>query len=46
VKIVVFHFGFSLGVGEPVHGLRHPQEMGVDEVKAFLSHLATQMQLL
>jgi integrase-like protein len=24
------------------HGVRHPQEMGADEVKAFLSHLATQ----
>jgi Phage integrase, N-terminal SAM-like domain len=24
------------------HGIRHPQEMGADEVKAFLSHLATQ----
>jgi hypothetical protein len=23
------------------HGIRHPQEMGADEVKAFLSHLAT-----
>jgi hypothetical protein len=23
------------------HGVRHPQEMGADEVKAFLSHLAT-----
>jgi hypothetical protein len=28
------------------HGLRHPQEMGADEVKAFLSHLAIQMRLL
>jgi hypothetical protein len=25
------------------HGVRHPQEMGADEVKAFLSHLATEM---
>jgi site-specific recombinase XerD len=27
------------------HGIRHPQEMGADEVKAFLSHLATQMNV-
>src|ERR1051325_6796257 len=27
------------------HGVRHPQEMGADEVKAFLSHLATQMHV-
>ena len=27
------------------HGVRHPQEMGPDEVKAFLSHLATQMNV-
>jgi len=27
------------------HGVRHPQEMGADEVKAFLSHLATQMKV-
>src|SRR5690242_13508141 len=27
------------------HGVRHPQEMGADEVKAFLSHLATQMNV-
>jgi len=27
------------------HGVRHPQEMGVEEVKAFLSHLATQMNV-
>jgi hypothetical protein len=26
------------------HGIRHPQEMGADEVKAFLSHLATGLQ--
>src|SRR5262249_33530231 len=24
------------------HGIRHPQEMGADEVKAFLSHLAVE----
>lgn len=27
------------------HGIRHPQEMGADEVKAFLSRLATQMNV-
>src|SRR5260370_10845928 len=27
------------------HGIRHPQEMGADEVKAFLGHLATQMNV-
>jgi hypothetical protein len=27
------------------HGVRHPHEMGADEVKAFLSHLATQMNV-
>jgi hypothetical protein len=27
------------------HGVRHPQEMGAEEVKAFLSHLATQMKV-
>jgi integron integrase len=27
------------------HGIRHPQEMGAEEVKAFLSHLATQMNV-
>jgi Phage integrase, N-terminal SAM-like domain len=27
------------------HGVRHPQEMGPDEVKAFLSHLATQLNV-
>jgi hypothetical protein len=27
------------------HGVRHPQEMGADEVKAFLSHLATKMNV-
>ncbi len=27
------------------HGVRHPQEMGPEEVKAFLSHLATQMNV-
>jgi hypothetical protein len=27
------------------HGIRHPQEMGADEVKAFLSHLAIQMNV-
>jgi hypothetical protein len=27
------------------HGVRHPQEIGADEVKAFLSHLATQMRV-
>jgi Phage integrase, N-terminal SAM-like domain len=26
------------------HGVQHPQEMGAEEVKAFLSHLATQME--
>jgi len=26
-------------------GVRHPQEMGADEVKAFLSHLATKMNV-
>jgi len=26
-------------------GVRHPQEMGAEEVKAFLSHLATQMNV-
>jgi Phage integrase, N-terminal SAM-like domain len=26
------------------HGVRHPQEMGAEEVKVFLSHLATQMK--
>jgi len=28
------------------HSVRHPQEMGADEVKAFLSHLATEMVAL
>src|SRR6266446_4016242 len=27
------------------HGVRHPQEMGAEEVKAFLTHLATQMNV-
>ena len=27
------------------HGVRHPQEMGAEEVKAFLSHLATKMHV-
>src|SRR4026208_1206503 len=27
------------------HGIRHPQDMGVEEVKSFLSHLATQMNV-
>ena len=27
------------------HGVRHPQEMGADELKALLSHLATQMNV-
>jgi Phage integrase, N-terminal SAM-like domain len=27
------------------HGVQHPQEMGAEEVKAFLSHLATQMNV-
>ena len=27
------------------HGVRHPQEMGADEVKAFLSNLAIQMRV-
>src|SRR5713101_10123485 len=27
------------------HGVRHPQEMGADEVKAFLSHLAIEMHV-
>src|SRR5260370_41636242 len=27
------------------HGVRHPQEMGAEEVKAFLSHLATAMNV-
>jgi Phage integrase, N-terminal SAM-like domain len=27
------------------HGIRPPQEMGADEVKAFLSHLATEMNV-
>src|ERR1700747_1852585 len=27
------------------HGVRHPQEMGAEEVKAFLSHLATEMKV-
>ena len=27
------------------HGVRHPQEMGAEEVKAFLSHLATEMNV-
>jgi Phage integrase, N-terminal SAM-like domain. len=27
------------------HGVRHPQEMGAEEVKAFLSHLATKMNV-
>jgi site-specific recombinase XerD len=27
------------------HGVRHPQDMGAEEVKAFLSHLATQMKV-
>lgn len=27
------------------HGVRHPQEMGAEEVKAFLNHLATQMNV-
>jgi len=28
------------------HGVRHPQEMGADEVKAFLGHLATEMNVV
>jgi integron integrase len=27
------------------HGVRHPQEMGAEEVKSFLSHLATKMNV-
>jgi len=27
------------------HGVRHPQEMGADEVRAFLSHLATELDV-
>jgi integron integrase len=27
------------------HGIRHPQEMGAEEVKAFLGHLATEMNV-
>jgi hypothetical protein len=27
------------------HHIRHPQEMGAEEVKAFLSHLATEMNV-
>jgi integron integrase len=27
------------------HGVRHPQEMGADEVRAFLSHLATELNV-
>lgn len=27
------------------HGIRHPQEMGADEVEAFLSHLAVEMNV-
>jgi len=27
------------------HGVRHPQEMGAEEVKAFLSDLATRMHI-
>ena len=27
------------------HGVRHPQEMGAEEVKAFLSRLTTQMNV-
>src|SRR4051812_29214110 len=27
------------------HGVRHPQEMGAEEVKAFLNHLATEMNV-
>ena len=27
------------------HGVRHPQEMGAEEVKGFLSHLATGMNV-
>jgi site-specific recombinase XerD len=27
------------------HGVRHQQEMGADEVKAFLGHLATEMNV-
>jgi Phage integrase, N-terminal SAM-like domain len=27
------------------HGIRHPQEMGAEEEKAFLGHLATQMNV-
>jgi site-specific recombinase XerD len=27
------------------HGVRHPNEMGAEEVKAFLSHLATEMNV-
>ncbi len=27
------------------HGVRHPREMGAEEVKAFLSHLATEMKV-
>ena len=27
------------------HGIRHPQEMGAEEVRAFLTHLATEMKV-
>src|SRR5260370_10570451 len=27
------------------HGVRHPQEMGAEEVKTFLGHLATEMNV-
>jgi site-specific recombinase XerD len=27
------------------HGIRHPQEMGADEVRAFLTHLATELDV-
>lgn len=27
------------------HGIRHPQEMGADEVRAFLTHLATELNV-
>jgi site-specific recombinase XerD len=27
------------------HGIRHPQEMGAEEVRAFLTHLATELNV-
>ena len=27
------------------HGIRHPQEMGAEEVRAFLTHLATELDV-